>query len=182
MVKKKQDNPLANLTRFDVDPSYVNPVPEINKILGMRHRRSGASHDEYWKSKGHGEEDMLKTKWDRRADLLEKGMVTPYQWGTLGGVGPGPIDEEGNFIKYNVNEHGHRTTPVNPDQWPDDYYSYGLDIHDTREGPGHELYGQNDHRGGEIPDWIGNAVNSYRTGFPIPPPTTPLYELSLIHI
>jgi len=180
MVKKKQDNPLANLTRFDVDSSYVNPVPEINKILGMRHRLSGAAHDkslvEHGLSGDDGRNSWLKERWDRRADYLEKGMVTPYQWGTLGYAGPGPIDGDGNPIKYNVNEHGHRTTPVDPDQWPDDYYSYGLEGYSAYRAPDYELYGQNDHRGGEIPDWIGNAVHPSNTGFPTPPATTPLYE------
>jgi len=171
MAKKKKNNPLEGLQRFDVAPNYV---PEINKILGMRHRLAGASHDKYWKSRGHGEEDMLKTKWDRRADYLEKGLVTPYQWGTFSSGRRGPIDEEGNIIKYNVDEKGNRTTPVDPNQWPDDYYSYGLEAHPDYQ-PGFELHGPV-HEGGEIPDWIGNAVHPYRTGFPKPPPTTPLYE------
>lgn len=180
MVKKKQDNPLANLTRFDVDPSYVNPVPEINKILGMRHRLSGAEHDKSLVKHGlsgdDGRNSWLKERWDRRADYLEKGMVTPYQWGTLGYAGPGPIDGDGNPIKYNVNEHGHRTTPVDPDQWPDDYYSYGLEGYSAYRAPDYERHGQNNHKGGEIPEWIGNAVHPGNTGFPIPPATTPLYE------
>lgn len=160
MAKKKKNNPLEGIQRFDVAPNYV---PEINKILGMRHRLSGAAHDKSLKDKGlsggDGRNNWLKERWDRRADYLEKGLVTPYQWGSPSAGRRGPIDGDGNIIEYNVDEKGNRRTPINPDQWPDDYYSYGLSA--DRDAPEFERYGQEDARSGKIPRWVGNSMHPH---------------------
>lgn len=165
MVKKKKDNPLAGLTRFDVDPMHV---PEANKILGMQHRASAREHDQWvtgyrtelaekeakkkkpkytreqiMEGATDGANEMLSPSWNARADYLEKGMVTPFQWATQGVARKGPLN--------------HKNEPVQPGEYSDDYYSYGIDV--DYEAP----YLQSNPFGvprsdKEKTEWIGNDV------------------------
>lgn len=165
MVKKKGDNPLAGLTRFNVDPMHV---PEANKILGMQHRAAAREHDQWvteyrtelaekeakkkkpkytreqiMEGATDGANKMLSPSWNARADYFEKGMVTPFQWASPGLDRKGPLNYKGE--------------PVQPDEYADDYYSYGIDTNE--EAP----YLQSDPFGvprsdKEKTEWIGNDV------------------------
>ena len=165
MVKKKQDNPLANLTRFDVDPMHV---PEANKILGMQHRVAAREHDEwvtnyrkglaeteakkkkpkYTKEQimqgvNDGANEILSPSWNARADYLEKGMVTPFQWAMQGVYRKGPLNHKGE--------------PVQPGGRSDDYYSYGIDVDEKAPYLHNEPFGV-PRSAKETTEWVGNDV------------------------
>jgi hypothetical protein len=165
MVKKKGDNPLAGLTRFNVDPM---PVPEANKILGMQHRAAAREHDEWvtgyrtelaeteakkkkpkytkeqiMEGATDGGNEILSPSWNARADYLEKGMVTPFQWATHAVDRKGPLDFKGE--------------PVQPGGRSDDYYSYGIDVGYEAPTLSAEPFGV-PKSGKEITEWVGNDV------------------------
>jgi hypothetical protein len=167
VVKKKKDNPLEGLTRFNVDPIHV---PEANKILGMQHRLSAQEHDTWIKEHRTGlaaaeakkkkpkytqkeimegvndSNDYLGQEWNARADYLEKGLVTPFQWAMNSSDRPSPINSKGE--------------PKKPGEYGGDYYSYGIDV---GEAP---ILGQDFGipQPNKIPEWIGNQLSPWAVG------------------
>jgi hypothetical protein len=157
MVKKKQDNPLAGLPRFNVDPGHT---PMINRILQIEHLIDAKSMQDYQKEL---EEDLvsnkkknekntlipksqlpynienqkrLVNKYKNRAKWLEEGRVTPFQW-----------------TEY--------TAKDNPIPGDDRYWSHGLEspLYSTIGGKlqHHSTFNRRALQDRGI-DWVGNDV------------------------